>query len=77
MVGMPGNIGRESPLPSPLSESRSGYRAVRAVEARARNTSWDQDTRTRAALERLDVRLAARTPPRTDVPPGYYLDIIV
>jgi len=77
MVDMPGNLDRPSPVPSALTERRAGYRAVRSVEVRARTTDWGQDARTRAALERLDGRLAAKDPPRRDVPPGYYLDISV
>jgi hypothetical protein len=59
----------------PPLRSRGGYDATRAVEIRARATRWDQDDRTRAALERLAGQIDKGEPLRRDVPPGYYLDI--
>jgi uncharacterized protein YjiS (DUF1127 family) len=61
----------------PAAARRDGYSAASAVNIRARATRWDQDARTRAALDRLAERLAAGPALRRDVPPGYHLDITV
>lgn len=55
----------------------AGYRQMRAVEARAASTRYDEDAGTRRALDRLDRTLQSGDAPRADVPPGFYLNIVV
>ena len=55
-----------TPTPQP-APSRSGRAATR----------YDQNAQLRTSLDRLDQRLASGEPLRRDVPPGYYLNVLV
>ncbi len=55
----------------------AGYRRVQMVEMRAAATRYDDDDKTRRALQRLGQVLESGQRPRQDVPQGYYLDILV
>lgn len=68
--------------PEPAGEACNGgtlrgYRQVQMVEMRAATTRYDDDDKTRRALARLNQVLGSGQPPRSDVPQGYYLDIVV
>lgn len=65
-----------SPIAS-ASRGSDGYAAARAVEMRAQSTRYDHESEARRALDRLSQHLAAKEPLRSDVPPGYYLNIRV
>jgi hypothetical protein len=66
-----------SRTPAAAEPGRSAYAATRAVEIRARSTRYDQNAQMRTTLDRLDQRLASGEPLRHDVPPGFYLNILV
>lgn len=55
----------------------AGYRQMRTVEVRAASTRYDEDAHMRQALDRLGRTLGSGQPPRSDVPPGFYLNIVV
>lgn len=65
-----------SPIVSAL-RGNDGSAAARAVVMRAQSTRYDHESEARRALDRLSQRLAANAPLRSDVPPGYYLNIRV
>jgi hypothetical protein len=44
---------------------------------RAAVTRYGEDDRTQAAFARLDSLLTSGRPPRRDVPPGFYLDVVL
>ncbi len=55
----------------------SNYGATHEVQLRA-NVSRGNDTpEQQIAVKRLDQALTTKEPPRTDVPRGYYLNILV
>lgn len=66
----------DSPARSTATRPR-GYDATREVRARARVLNEPDNERTRRALDRLDRILASDEPLRSDVPRGYYLDILI
>lgn len=56
---------------------RSNYGQAVTLERRVSVTNFRRDPDIERAVQRLDALLASGTPLRTDVPRGYYLDIIV
>jgi len=61
----------------PTSEHSRGYSSAEQVRNRAAVTTTNETPYERRALNRLDKVLDNETPPRMDVPKGYYLDIKV
>ena len=61
----------------PTSEHSHGYFSAEQVRNRAAVTNSNETPHERRALIRLDKALDNDTPPRLDVPKGYYLDIKV
>ena len=59
------------------SERTVGYRAARDVRARAAVLSASDSPAVRKSLDRLDHILSSGRPLRSDVPRGYYLNILV
>ena len=55
----------------------SGYSATHEVKLRANINRGPETPEQQIALQRLDIAINSDTPPRDDVPRGYYLNIIV
>ncbi len=62
--------------PSEVSGTRSKAESS-GDRSRADGRGGEESSRQRAALDRLATFLASGTPPRQDVPRGYYLNIRV
>jgi hypothetical protein len=63
-------------LPDPAA-ARRGFDTAAAAARRAAAFVSGEDAKTANAVERLHRLLADGTPPRANVPLGYYLDITV
>ncbi len=75
LTSIPGGSGT---LPqSPSTNRSSDYRATDEVRLRANVMANNDNPMQRGAIKRLDQTMQADTPPREDVPRGYYLDILV
>jgi hypothetical protein len=64
---------RRQPLPERADPSP--YRNARNVEMRAAQGRFGEDEATRTAIDRLSGLLRSGQPLRSDVLPGYYLNI--
>jgi hypothetical protein len=62
---------------APTQTQRSSFAKAKDVQSRAAITDHKQSAQERRALKRLDDLLASSEVPRTDVPRGYYLDLLV
>lgn len=63
--------------PAILPSERQTYERSRQVNFRASVTEGTDSDRVQRAISRLDAFLAGGKPPRTNVPPGFYLNIKV
>lgn len=79
MVNGPSKISgsRSSPISSVQSDHGAAARHVRDVENNPRWYTKIDSPDVMRALERLRRFLASGEPPRTDVPRGYYLNILI
>ncbi len=65
-------------LPVPTNQNqRATFAATKDVKSRATITDYKETLQEKRALRKLDDLLASKATPRTDVPRGYYLDILI
>jgi hypothetical protein len=60
-----------------IASRPSDYSSAVSLERRVKVSNFRRDPEIDRAVQRLDALLASGEPLRTDVPRGYYIDIVV